>query len=184
MVSKAIFLDRDGTINIDKGYVYKIEDFEFIEGTIEALTIFQNLGFKLIVISNQSGIERGYYTKEQADILFRYMEEELKNKGIIISKSYYCPHHKEQCNCRKPKLELFYKAQKELNINFEESYAIGDKLRDLAICDKEEVRGYLLNDNEKIENLKIQRGSSLLEVAQKIKDKSNFQGKHIQERRK
>lgn len=172
MKNKAIFLDRDGTINVDKGYVYKIEDFEWIKGTIEALEILQNLGYKLIVISNQSGIARGYYTKEEAETLFKYMETELKKKNIIIAKSYYCPHYKEGCNCRKPKLELFYKAQKEFNIDFKESYAIGDKLRDLAICDKEEVQGYLLNDDEEIKNPKIQRANNLLEVAWKIKNAS------------
>lgn len=172
MKNKAIFLDRDGTINVDKGYVYKIEDFEWIKGTIEALEILQNLGYKLIVISNQSGIARGYYTKEEAETLFKYMETELKEKNIIIAKSYYCPHYKEGCNCRKPKLELFYKAQKEFNIDFKESYAIGDKLRDLAICDKEGVQGYLLNDDEEIKNPKIQRANNLLEVAWKIKNAS------------
>ena len=118
MKNKAIFLDRDGTINIEKNYLYKIEHFEFETGVIEALKILQKLDFKLIIISNQSGIEREYYTKQDADKLFNYMVNKLKENGINIDKYYYCPHYKEECNCRKPKLGLFYEAKKDFNIDF------------------------------------------------------------------
>ncbi len=91
-MNKAIFLDRDGTINVDKAYVYKIEDWEFIDGVKEALKILQSLGYKLIVITNQSGIARGYYTKNDAEKLFDYMTKELKKEDINIEKIYYCPH--------------------------------------------------------------------------------------------
>mgnify|MGYP003302768614 CR=1 FL=1 len=145
MKNKAIFLDRDGTINIDKDYVYKISDFEFIDGAIEGLKKLQELGYLLIVISNQSGIGRGYYNKEQADILFNYMKNELNKNGVHISEMYYCPHYNEDCECRKPKLGLFYQAQREFNIDFSKSYAIGDKLRDIAISEVEHVKGILLD---------------------------------------
>lgn len=170
MKNKAIFLDRDGTINVDKNYLYKIDDWEFENGAIEALKILQNLGFKLIVISNQSGIGRKYYTKEDADIIFKYMEEKLKKENIKISKSYYCPHYNEECECRKPKLGLFYQAQKEFDIDFSQSYAIGDKLRDLSICDKERTVGFLLNSKEKIENNRIIRCENILQAAKKIEE--------------
>lgn len=168
-MNKAIFLDRDGTINVDKNYLYKIEDWEFIEGTIEGLQILQELGFKLIVITNQSGIARGYYTEDDAHKVFCYMIEELKKVGVIIEKVYYCPHIGDECNCRKPKLELFYQAQKDYDIDFSRSYAIGDKLRDLAICEKEDVKGYLLNSEDEIDNFKIQKCHNLLEAANLIK---------------
>lgn len=168
-MNKVVFLDRDGTINEDYGYVFEIEKFKFIEGVIEGLKILSNLGYKLIVITNQSGIARGYYTEEDAKKVFNYMKEELLKEGIVIEKVYYCPHIGDNCNCRKPKLELFYKAQKEFDIDFNESYAIGDKIRDLAICEKENIRGFLLNDNEKIENKNIQRSKNLLEAAKYIK---------------
>ena len=169
-MNKAVFLDRDGTINIDKNYVYKIEDWQFIDGAIEGLRILQDLGYKLIVITNQSGIARGYYTQEQAKKIFDYMKNELKKDGIIIEEIYYCPHLKENCNCRKPKLGLFYKAQKDYNVDFSQSYAIGDKLRDLSICDKEDIKGFLLNNNETIKNKKISRCKNLLEAAKKIQE--------------
>lgn len=167
-MNKAVFLDRDGTINKDYGYVFEIEKFEFIEGVIEGLKILSNLGYKLIVITNQSGIARGYYSEEDASKIFNYMKEKLLKEGIVIEKIYYCPHIGDNCNCRKPKLELFYKAQKEFDIDFNESYAIGDKIRDLAICQKENVKGFLLNDDEKIENENIKRSKNLLEAAKYI----------------
>ena len=170
MKNKAIFLDRDGTINVDKNYLYKIDDWEFENGAIESLRILQNLGFKLIVISNQSGIGRNYYTKEDADIIFKYMEDELKKENIKISKSYYCPHYNEECECRKPKLGLFYQAQKEFDIDFSRSYAIGDKLRDLAICNKEKTIGFLLSHNEKIDNSRIIRCENILQATKKIEE--------------
>ena len=117
MKNKAVFLDRDGTINVDKNYVYKISDFEFIDGAIEGLKKLQDLGYLLIVISNQSGIGRGYYNKNEADILFRYMKDELEKNGVYLSEMYYCPHYNETCNCRKPELGLFYQAQNEFNID-------------------------------------------------------------------
>ena len=150
--NKAIFLDRDGTINVEKNYLYKIEDFEFENGVIEALQILQKLGFKLIVISNQSGIGRGYYTKDDADKLFQYMKDELKKNKVEINGIYYCPHFKEECNCRKPKLGLFYKAQKDFDIDFSKSYAIGDKLRDVSICNKEKVKGFIITKENNLEH--------------------------------
>lgn len=169
MENKAIFLDRDGTINVEKNYLYKIEDFEFEKGVIEGLKILQDLGFKLIVISNQSGIERGYYTKEDADKLFDYMKKELEKENIKIEKIYYCPHYKENCNCRKPKLGLFYKAQKEANIDFSKSYAIGDKERDLAICEKEPVKGFLItNENVKTQG-NVKTCENFMEAVKMIK---------------
>lgn len=173
-MNKAVFLDRDGTINKDYGYVFEIEKFEFISGAIEGLKILRDLGYKLIVITNQSGIARGYYTEEDAINIFEYMKNELLKENIIIEKVYYCPHIGDNCNCRKPKLELFYKAQKEFDIDFQESYAIGDKIRDLAICEKENVKGFLLNNKEKIENENIIRSKNLLEAAKYIQKNINM----------
>lgn len=169
--NKVIFLDRDGTINVDKNYVYKIEDFELIDGVIEGLRILQDQKFKLIVISNQSGIERGFYSKDEADVLFNYMIDLLKSFDITIDKFYYCPHLNTPCSCRKPKLDLFYQAQKEFNIDFNSSYAIGDKLRDLSICSTEAVKGFLIT-RENIKNIPkdVETCESLLAAAKKIKN--------------
>ena len=157
MKNKAIFLDRDGTINVDKGYVYKIEDFEFIPGAIEALRMLQNKGYLLIVITNQSGIARGYYSESDFQKLNSYMVSELKKEGVVISDVLYCPHlpdapiaaYRKDCDCRKPKLGLFEKAIQKWDIDLSKSYAVGDKERDLSICLNSNCKGILLKNNKK-----------------------------------
>ena len=149
-INKAIFLDRDGTINIDKDYIYKVSDFEFIDQAPEALKLLQDGGFQLIIITNQSGIARGYYTEEDYEKLNDWLLKTLTEQyGVNITASYFCPHHPEavvekyrkNCNCRKPKLGLFERAIAEHDIDLSSSYAIGDKLRDLAICERQaEIR--------------------------------------------
>lgn len=166
----AIFLDRDGTINVDYGYVYQKNQLQFIEGVIEGLKMLQDAGYLLIIVTNQSGIARGYYTLNEMNDFHEYMVRQLNESGINISKIYYCPHL-EGCDCRKPKLELFYRAQREFDIDFESSYAIGDKIRDLALCDKENVKGFLLTeDMEEKQNSssKISKCKNLLEAAKII----------------
>ncbi|MEG0729906.1 MAG: HAD family hydrolase [Cetobacterium sp.] len=109
-MKKTIFLDRDGTINVEKNYLHKIEDFEFENRAIEALKILSDLGYQLIVVTNQSGIARGYYGEEDLEKLNNYMMEELKKNGVEITACYFCPHHLEkgvgrykvECECRKP----------------------------------------------------------------------------------
>ncbi len=130
--NKAVFLDRDGVINIDKQYVSKIEDFEFKEGIFELLGHLQRLGYILIVVTNQSGIGRGYYTQEDFDKLTRWKIRELKKRGIIISDVFYCPHAPELlCDCRKPNAKMLLDAKKKFNIDLESSWMIGDKKSDI-----------------------------------------------------
>ncbi|EKQ56968.1 MULTISPECIES: HAD family hydrolase [unclassified Clostridium] len=155
MVCKAVFLDRDGTINVDKNYLYKIEDFEFIPGVIEALRIFQDKGYKLFIITNQSCIARGYCNEEDVIKLNDWMKKKLEGNGIYIEKIYYCPHlpnaliskYRKNCECRKPKLGLFNQAVKEFDVDLNQSIAIGDKQRDLAICEKSGCRGFIVPKN-------------------------------------
>lgn len=152
-MNKAAFLDRDGTINIDKNYLYKIEDFEFVPGAIETMKKLKDLGYLLVIITNQSGIARGYYTEEDYFALTEWMKEVLLSKGVSIDGIYYCPHlpnaeiekYKVECTCRKPETGLFYKAAVELDIDIDNSIAIGDKMRDLAICDETMCRGFLID---------------------------------------
>ncbi len=129
---KAILLDRDGTLNVDHGYVYKVEDFEWIPGVIPALKSLQQGGYLLIVISNQSGISRGYYTREDLEILEKYMVSELEKEGITIDGFYYCPHvNEDNCDCRKPKPFMADSAIKDFELIPSESWMIGDRIRDL-----------------------------------------------------
>jgi len=130
--NKAIFLDRDGVINVDKQYVSKIEDFEFKEGIFELLHYFQNLGYLLIVITNQSGIGRGYYTLEDFQNLTAWKLSRLEDEGIKIHEVYYCPHSPESnCSCRKPSPEMLLRAKEKYNIDMKKSWMIGDKRTDI-----------------------------------------------------
>ncbi len=165
-MNKAVFLDRDGTINIDKGYLYRIEDFEFLPGAIEGLRKLQEAGYLLIIITNQSGIARGYYTEEDFIKLNEYMKGELKKEGITITEVYYCPHYGNDCECRKPKTAMFERAVREFNIDLSKSYAIGDKERDCSICFKSECRGFLIGHDSP--DARIRSVKSLKEAAEKI----------------
>lgn len=155
-MNKAIFLDRDGTINVEKGYLFKKENFEFIDGAVNAMRILQKAGYLLIIITNQSGIARGYYREEDFYELNEWMEDQLASQGVEIDAVYFCPHYPEalistynmNCNCRKPKLGLFQKAVKDFDIDLGLSFAIGDKIRDCAICQSTECRGFLISENE------------------------------------
>ncbi len=129
---RAIFLDRDGIINVDHGYVSQIKDFEFNEGIFEVLRSLQSKGFLLIVVTNQSGIGRGYYTEEEYMKLTSYYVEELMNEGIKIDAVYHCPHApEEKCKCRKPQSGMLKAAKKQFNIDMKNSWMIGDKESDM-----------------------------------------------------
>lgn len=155
-MKKAVFLDRDGTINIDKDYLYQKEAFEFLPGVIEALKLLQTAGYLLFIITNQSGIARGYYTEEQFQELNHWMIQCLEKENIVITDVYYCPHlpnakiaqYRKDCSCRKPALGLFQKAINTYDIDVEHSYAIGDKMRDCEICKQSLCRGFLIGRGE------------------------------------
>lgn len=172
-MNKAVFLDRDGTINIEKEYLYKLNDFEFEEKAIDALRLLQNQGFILIIITNQSGIARGYYTEDDFYKLNSFMLNKLFKEGIKIAKVYFCPHHpaakinayRKECNCRKPKLGLFKRAVVDFNIDVSESYTIGDKIRDHQLCIESDCRGFLIGKNESlsiIENVRNKKFKNIL----------------------
>jgi D-glycero-D-manno-heptose 1,7-bisphosphate phosphatase len=129
---KAAFFDRDGIINIDHGYTYKIEDFTFCDGIFELMHTFEENGYILFIVTNQSGIGRGYYTKENFETLTAWMLEKFSKKGIRIEKVYFCPHAPEEnCTCRKPQIGMFEQALNEFEIDMQNSWMIGDKLSDV-----------------------------------------------------
>ena len=154
--NKTVFLDRDGTINVEKHYLYKISDFEYVDGAVLGLKALSDMGYLLVIITNQSGIARGYYTEEDCLKLDRWLKNDLAGRGIQVAGSYYCPHLPDgtvskyvvNCDCRKPKTALFWKAAKDLDIDMDHSFAIGDKERDLSICEESRVKGILLSESK------------------------------------
>jgi|SRR5690554_673161 len=137
MFHRAVFLDRDGTINDDPGYLGEPDKVKLFPDTGEALSILKNkLRFKLIVISNQSGIARGLITKEDVEAVNKRINELLSNSNVQIDEFYYCPYHPdfntaEECSCRKPSPKLVFEAAEKHNINLSESYFIGDAVSDI-----------------------------------------------------
>ena len=176
MKKKIAFLDRDGTINVEKHYLYKIEDFEYLPGVVNGLKLLQEADFLLVIVTNQSGIARGYYTKPDYEVFNKWLLADLEAKDVHIAGSYYCPHHPEavvqeyrcECDCRKPATGLFYRAVenlgKENEIDLDGSITIGDKPRDLSICADTKVKGFLIGDEEP-EYKDAVRVGSLLEAA-------------------
>ncbi|WP_054741953.1 D-glycero-alpha-D-manno-heptose-1,7-bisphosphate 7-phosphatase [Cellulosilyticum ruminicola] len=155
-MNKAVFLDRDGTINVEKNYLYKIEDFEFIQGVPEAIKLLNDAGYLVIVITNQAGIARGYYTEEDMHKLHRYINQELIKYGAHIDAYYFCPHHpvhgigeyKKDCNCRKPKTGMLEAAIKDFDIDVSKSYMFGDKEWDVEAGERMGVLGFRVDEHE------------------------------------
>ena len=133
-MNKALFLDRDGVVNKEKHYLYKIEDFEFIDSVFETCRYFQDKGYLVIIITNQAGIARGKYTEKDFEILTEWMIKEFEKEDVKISKVYHCSHHPDfsgECECRKPKPKMLLDAQKEFDIDLKNSILVGDKNSDI-----------------------------------------------------
>ena len=127
MPTKTIFLDRDGVINKEVNYLHKIDDFEFIDGIFDTCQHFQSLGYKIIIITNQSGIYRGYYTENDYQKVTQWMLTQFTNEDINILDTFHCPHGPDStCNCRKPKPGMFLNAKTKYNIDMKNSWMIGD----------------------------------------------------------
>ncbi|MFH1590428.1 MAG: HAD family hydrolase [archaeon] len=130
---RAVFLDRDGVINEDHGYIHKVEDLEILPGVIDGLKLLQHMGFVLIIVTNQSGIGRGFYTKEQYDLFHTELLKRLGKEGIQIDKTYMCPHQPtDGCDCRKPSPKHAEDAEQEFGISLADSYIIGDHASDIG----------------------------------------------------
>lgn len=142
--NKAVILDRDGVINVDKGYVHRMEDFELLPRVIDALKLLPE-DFKLIIITNQSGIARELYTREQYLELTRVMRELFTKKGIRLDRVYHCPHlPSDNCGCRKPATVLLERAVKEFNLNPKKCFVIGDKTSDIKMGEAKGCRTILV----------------------------------------
>lgn len=162
MKAKAVFLDRDGVLNVDVDYLYKIDDFQWVDEAPEALVYLVKQGYHLFVVTNQSGIARGYYTVDDMQQLHAHMQQELQKYGVLIEKFYYCPHHQEgkvaeyaiECDCRKPKPGMLLQAMAEYAIDKEQSFLIGDSKRDIEAAQAAGIKGYLFTGGSLLQFVK------------------------------
>jgi D-glycero-D-manno-heptose 1,7-bisphosphate phosphatase len=138
--TRAAFLDRDGVINLDRAYVHRWEDFEFVPGALDAAARLQAAGWRLVIVTNQSGIARGYFTQEQYQELTRRMLQAFEERAVHIDRVYHCPHHPKgsvapwavDCDCRKPAPGMILQAAAELGLSLPDSILVGDKPSDIA----------------------------------------------------
>lgn len=149
-MNKALFLDRDGVINKEIHYLFRIEDFVFIDGILEICDFYQKRGYVLIVVTNQAGIAKGFYSEDDYHKLTDWMLQKFSQKGITIGKVYHCPHFPEitgECMCRKPNPGMILQAQREFNLDLQNSILIGDKQSDLEAATNAGVGHYYhIND--------------------------------------
>ena len=137
---RAVFLDRDGTINVEREYLHLPGEFAFVPGAPEAIRLLKDAGFLVIVVTNQSGIARGFFDEAAVHRLHRYMDEQLARHGAAVDAYYLCPHHplhgsgdyRRVCGCRKPLPGMIIEAAGDFSIDLAASYVIGDKLADVA----------------------------------------------------
>lgn len=151
---KAVFFDRDGTINSDEGhyYIYKPEDFVFNPGVIDGMKRLQQAGYLMFIITNQGGIAKGTYTREDVETVHRKMCDELANEGITITKIYYCPHHEsiKTCVCRKPSPYMVNLAIEEYHLDKKKCWFIGDSSKDVKCAEDAGIRPIRIHKNQDI----------------------------------
>jgi len=154
MKKKALFLDRDGIINVDYGYVYRVEDFKFIDGIFDFIKLFLDNGFLLFIVTNQSGIGREYYSRDDFLSLTEWMLKEFKKENISIEDVFYCPHSPdEKCECRKPQIGMITQAIKEYDIDLNSSFMVGDKQSDIEFAINADISNSIyIGSNTSIKN--------------------------------
>ena len=145
MTVKTIFLDRDGVINKEVNYLNKVDDFEFIDEVFSTCYYLKRLGFEIIIVTNQSGIARGYYSEYEFQIINNWMIDQFNLNNVDILDVFYCPHSNEsKCECRKPKPGMFIEAKNKHNINMQESWMIGDSERDIIAASRAGIQNTIL----------------------------------------
>lgn len=150
----AVFFDRDGVLNIDSGFVHCPEDFQWIDGAMQTIKLFNDAGYLVFVVTNQSGIARGYYTEHDVHQLHHWMNTELAKQHAHIDAFYYCPHYQEAeleqyrkiCHCRKPMPGLIHQAMAEWSVDKNKSFLIGDRDTDVKAAASAGIRGYLFDE--------------------------------------
>ena len=145
MAIKTIFLDRDGVVNKEVRYLYRLSDFEFIDGIFDACLYFQKLEYKIVIITNQSGIARGYYNENDYRKLTEWMLGQFNDNGINILDIFYCPHDPESlCECRKPKPGMLIEAKDKYNVSMKDSWMIGDSESDIKAANAAGISNTIL----------------------------------------
>lgn len=174
-MQKALFLDRDGVINVDSGYLYEPKKCAFIDGIFELTHYFHTIGYLIIVVTNQSGIARGYFTQRDFEAFSTWMREEFRAQGAHIDAIYHCPHHPDftgACQCRKPAPGMLLAAAEAYNIDLANSLLIGDSERDIIAAQRAGVsQTYLLCHVEACESSATVVVHSLHEVIGAFKEK-------------
>ncbi len=148
---KAIFFDRDGVLNEDDGYVHSMKDLRWVDGAREAVAALTKLGYLIFVVTNQSGVARGYYTEEDVQTLHQKMNQEFARYGGAVTEFFYCPHlegaviptYDVCCECRKPKPGMILKAMKKYGISTENAVLFGDGARDIEAASRAGIKGFL-----------------------------------------
>ncbi len=152
MSKPAVFLDRDGTINEQRGYINHISRFVLLPGTAEAVRLLNEHGFLAIIVTNQSGVARGYFPIELVNEVHEHLKELLRKEGAYVDGIFFCPHYHRgevgeytiECNCRKPRPGLIEKARKNLDIDMAGSYLIGDRVSDIELAKRCNLKGVLV----------------------------------------
>lgn len=179
---RAVFLDRDGTINEEKNYLHRVEDFEFIPGAPEAIRCLKEAGFLVVVVTNQSGVGRGYYSMEDVDTLHRHIQAELARIGASIDGFYVCPHHpsegvgdyRQDCDCRKGNPGMLLQAAAEHHVDLTRSFMVGDKVADVEAGERAGctpllvMTGYGEREAQKMLSNRVRRFARLAEAAEHI----------------
>ena len=155
MSIKTIFLDRDGVISKEINYLYKIDEFKFIDGIFDACLYFLKLGYEIVIVTNQSGIARGYFNEDDYQLINHWMLRQFNNKGVAILDVFHCPHGPEStCGCRKPQPGMFLSAKFKHNINMQKSWMVGDKEVDIEAANAAGIKntilvrsGHLINES-------------------------------------
>ena len=175
-MNKAVFLDRDGVLLEDVGYLSDLSEIHYLDKSVEGLLLFRELGYLLVVVTNQSGIARGYFKEEFVKKTHKEIKDYFLSYGIEIIDFYYCPHYRDgkvakyaiECDCRKPKIGMLKKAEKDYNICLSESIMIGDKSSDMQLADNAGMLGIRIAEG-KIESGEQYRCTNLLDAARFVK---------------
>jgi D-glycero-D-manno-heptose 1,7-bisphosphate phosphatase len=187
VTSGAVFLDRDGTLIEEVGYLDRPERVELFPYSIEAIRAFNRAGLKIVMVSNQSGVARGFFTEETVDRVHRHIADLLAAGGVHLDAYYYCPHHPDgkvaeytrRCECRKPGPGLVERAVRELDVDPRRSFTVGDRWLDVALARTVGARGVLVRTGYGLtEELKPQPGLTADQIVNNLVEAAGWILRH------